>query len=52
MKKLLLLVLSFALLAISNQTMYAQGGQRTVKGVVVDAGGTPIIGAALFKGLS
>lgn len=49
MKKLLLLVLSFALLAISNQTMYAQGGQRTVKGVVVDAGGTPIIGAALFE---
>ena len=47
MKKLSLLILSMALLLAGSQVLSAQ--TKTLKGVVVDAGGVPVIGAALFE---
>ena len=47
MKKLSLFLLSVALLLCGSQVLSAQ--TRTLKGVVVDGGGVPVIGAALYE---
>ena len=47
MKKLSLFILSMALLLAGSQVLSAQ--TKTLKGVVVDAGGVPVIGAALYE---
>nr|MCR5841711.1 TonB-dependent receptor plug domain-containing protein [Bacteroidales bacterium] len=47
MKKLSLILLSIALLLTGSQVLLAQ--TRTLKGVVVDGGGVPVIGAALYE---
>ena len=47
MKKLSLFLLTIALLLAGSQVLSAQ--TKTLKGVVVDAGGVPVIGAALFE---
>lgn len=47
MKKLSLFLLSVALLLCGSQVLSAQ--TRTLKGVVVDGGGIPVIGAALYE---
>ena len=47
MKKLSLLILSMALLLAGSQVLSAQ--TKTLKGIVVDAGGVPVIGAALYE---
>ena len=47
MKKLSILFLSIALLLSGSGVLLAQ--TRTLKGVVVDTGGTPVIGAALYE---
>lgn len=47
MKKLSLLILSLASLLVCSPVLFAQS--QTLKGVVVDGGGVPVIGAALFE---
>ena len=47
MKKLSLFLLTIALLLAGSQVLSAQ--TKTLKGVVVDAGGVPVIGTALFE---
>ncbi len=47
MKKLSLFILSIALLLTGSPMLFAQG--LTLKGVVVDGGGNPVVGAALYE---